>query len=52
VGEVVRWLFPAPPAASDLHEPDTAYTLVAGEVLYELEGELGQPPGTPLDPAP
>jgi hypothetical protein len=47
-GRVVGHLFPPPPAASDLHQPDTAYALTAGEVLYEMEAELAEPPGTPL----
>lgn len=48
VDQVVRHLFPPPPAPSDLHKSNTAYALTAGEVLYEMEHELAEPPGTPL----
>ncbi len=48
IDDVVRHLLPLPPAASDLDQPGTTYTRVAGEVLHHMEQELAQPPGTPL----
>ena len=48
--EAVLRLFPPPPIGADLRRPDTAYALTAGVVLYEMEDELVQPPGTPLAP--
>jgi hypothetical protein len=49
-GEVVAGLFPAPPAPADLHQVNTSYALAATEVLYDMEDELAEPPGTPLPP--
>jgi hypothetical protein len=46
--EVVAGLFPPPPAQADLHRVDTQYALTATEVLYDMEDELAEPPGTPL----
>ena len=46
--DAVLRLFPPPPAPADLRQPDTAYAMTAGVVLYEMEDELAQPPGTPL----
>jgi hypothetical protein len=49
-GEVIGGLFPPPPAPADLHLVGTPYALTATEVLYDMEDELAQPPGTPLPP--
>jgi hypothetical protein len=46
--EAVGRIFPPPPAPADLHQPGTEYVLTAGEVLYEMDDELTEPPGTPL----
>jgi hypothetical protein len=43
-------LFPPPPAAADLHRPDTVYARIATSALYEMEDELSKPPGTPCPP--
>jgi hypothetical protein len=49
-GEVVARLFPPPPAPADLHQVGTQYALTATEVLYDMEDELAESPGTPLPP--
>jgi hypothetical protein len=49
--EVVGGLFPPAPAPADLHQLNTPYALTATEVIYDMEDELAQPPGTAIPAA-